>query len=266
MEPGVYPQGTEFLHTVRYLGIAPDGTIGSSRRMKEVRYMRRWLAATREQLRRGYESEAVEKNKGELPSYLNFGHEGLATRMGWQLSGFIEDRHGRLRASTYEEQMACMGCHNSIGSTIDKTFSFGRKRDGVAGWGYLELRGMPDAPNRGEHRGEIATYLERVGGGSEFRSNPEMQARWYRPDGSVDTAAVAAATDVYALITPSRARALELDKAYRVLVEDQSYLFGRDATVKPPANVYDSIDAASAPTLPTGLQFTWDPRLAWDTP
>ena len=53
-----------------------------------------------------------EKSKGELPAYLNFGDEGLATRMGWQLSGFIEDRNGRLRASTYEEQMFCMGCHN----------------------------------------------------------------------------------------------------------------------------------------------------------
>jgi hypothetical protein len=106
VEPTVYPRGTEFLHTVRYLGITADGSIGSSRRMKEVRYMRRWLASTRDQLRQGYENEAVEKNKGELPSYLNFGQEGLATRMGWQLSGFIEDRAGRLRANTYEEQMS----------------------------------------------------------------------------------------------------------------------------------------------------------------
>jgi hypothetical protein len=263
VEPTVYPRGTEFLHTVRYLGIAPDGSIGYSRRMKEVRYMRRWLAATRDQLRSGYESEAIEKNKGELPSYLNFGHEGLASRMGWQLSGFIEDRAGRLRANTYEEQMFCMGCHNSIGSTIDKTFSFARKRDGVGGWGYVELRGMPDAPNRGEQRGEIATYLERVGGGSEFRSNAEMQARWYLPDGRVNAAAVSAAADVYALITPSRARALQLNKAYRVLVEDQSFLFGRDATIQPPGNVYDSVDASTAPTLPPGLRFKWDLRLAW---
>jgi hypothetical protein len=263
VEPTVYPQGTEFLHTVRYLGIAADGTIGSSRRMKEVRYMRRWLAASRAQLRRGYESEAVEKNQGELPAYLNFGHEGLASRMGWQLSGFIEDRAGRLRANTYEEQMFCMGCHNSIGSTIDKTFSFARKRDGVAGWGYLDLRGMPDAPNRGEQRGEIATYLERVGGGSEFRSNPEMQSRWYRSDGRVDTAAVAAAPDVYTLIVPSRERALRLNKAYRVLVEDQSFLFGRDATVTAPLHVYESVDPGSAPRLPPQLQFKWDLRLAW---
>jgi len=127
----------------------------------------------------------------------------------------------------------------------------------------VELRGMPDAPNRGEQRGEIATYLERVGGGSEFRSNAEMQARWYLPDGRVNAAAVSAAADVYALITPSRARALQLNKAYRVLVEDQSFLFGRDATIQPPGNVYDSVDASTAPTLPPGLRFKWDLRLAW---
>jgi hypothetical protein len=263
VEPTVYPQGTEFLHTVRYVGVAADGSIVPSTRMKEVRYMRRWLASTRAQLSQGYSNESVEKRKGELPSYINFGHEGLATRMGWQLSGFIEDRAGRLRANTYEEQMFCMGCHNSIGSTVDKTFSFARKRDGAQGWGYLNLKGMPDAPNVGETRGEIATYLERVGGGSEFRSNPEMQARWYDADGNLNTGALARARDVYDLITPSPARAVQLNKAYKVIVEDQSYLYGRDPTVAPPVNVYRSINAENAPTLPEPLRYKWDLRLDW---
>jgi hypothetical protein len=263
VEHTVYPQGTEFLHTVRYVGVAADGSITASRRMKEVRYMRRWIPSTRAQLKQGYANEAVEKNKGELPAYLNFGDEGLATRMGWQLSGFIEDRNGRLRANTYEEQMFCMGCHNSIGTTVDKTFSFARKRDGVQGWSYINLRGMPDAPNVGEAKGEIATYLERVGGGSEFRSNPEMAARWYTADGEVNSDAVARARDVYDLITPSAARALQLNKAYKVLVEDQSFLFGRDATVTPPANVYRTVDSETAPTLPEKFQYTWDLRLDW---
>ena len=39
----LYPAGTEFLHTVRYLGIGADGAVGSSTRMKEVRYMRKWV-------------------------------------------------------------------------------------------------------------------------------------------------------------------------------------------------------------------------------
>lgn len=263
VEPTIYPQGTEFLHTVRYVGIAPDSSITNARRMKEVRYMRRWLPSTRDRNRQEYELEAIEKRQNETPAYLNFGHEGLATRAGWQIAGFIEDRAGRLRASTFEENMFCMGCHNSIGSTVDKTFSFARKRDGAAGWGYINLKGMPDAPNRGESRGEIATYLERAGGGSEFRSNPEMQSRWYRRNGSVNADAIARARDVYDLIAPSAARAMQLNKAYKVIVEDESYLYGRDPTVAPPQNVYHQIDAEKAPTLPDNRQYKWDIRLSW---
>jgi hypothetical protein len=261
--PFIYPQDTEFLHTVRYIGLDADGAIVNSTRIKEVRYMRRWLRSDAVQLRQRYDAEKIEKEKGELPAYINLGHRGLGTAMGWQIAGFIEDRGGRLRASTFEENMFCMGCHNSIGSTIDKTFSFARKVDGAAGWGYINLRGMPDAPNKGETVGEIATYLERAGGGSEFRSNPEMQARWFHADGSVNSAAIASARDVYDLIAPSADRALLLNKAYRVIVDEQSYLFGRDPLPSPPHNVYRSIDPATAPTLPPARQFSWDIRLDW---
>jgi hypothetical protein len=156
-----------------------------------------------------------------------------------------------------------MGCHNSIGSTIDKTFSFARKVDGAAGWGYVDLRGMPDAPSRGESAGEIATYLERVGGGSEFRSNDEMQARWFHSDGSLDVEAIARARDVYDLIAPSPERAMLLNKAYRVIVDEQSYLFGRDPLPAPPQNVYRNVDPQQVPTLPPQRQFSWDIRLDW---
>ncbi|TMO90577.1 hypothetical protein CWC14_18805, partial [Pseudoalteromonas sp. S3260] len=36
----LYPQETEFLHTVRYIGVDPQGRIYNAPRMKEVRYMR----------------------------------------------------------------------------------------------------------------------------------------------------------------------------------------------------------------------------------
>jgi hypothetical protein len=230
--------------------------------MKEVRYMRRWLESTPAQLQVWYDAENAEKDKGELPAYRNMGHRGLATPMGWQLSAFIEDKNGRLRFNTFEETMYCMGCHNSIGSTIDKTFAFARKIDGAKGWGYINLHGMPDAPNVGEIAGEIATYLERSGGGSEFRSNTEMEKRFYYADGSLNQQAIAAAHDVYELITPSRERALQLNKAYRVIVADQTYLYGRDATVTPPKNVYMRIDE-TAPALRIQKQYAWDIRLDW---
>jgi hypothetical protein len=261
--PPLYPVGTEFLHTVRYVGVGADGAIGVSRRMKEVRYMRKSSIVPLAQLAELYREEGYAKDAGYLPGYINRWQQGLDNEMGWLIQGFIEDGNGRLRVQTYEETLFCMGCHTSLGATIDKTFSFPRKVDGAAGWGYIDLRGMPDAPNVGETLGEIATYLDRVGGGSEFRNNDEMLARWFAADGSLDRAKVAAA-DVYELIAPSRERALALNKAYRTIVADQDYIFGRDAVIVPPANVYDEVDPETAPTLPADRFFPWDIRLDWN--
>ena len=96
-------------------------------------------------MRCGVSAQFVRTGRGTLPRH-HLGHHGLDNGNGWALHGFIEDRKGRLRAMTYEENFSCMGCHNSVGSTIDKTFSFPRKMDGGKGWGYIDLKGMPDAP------------------------------------------------------------------------------------------------------------------------
>ena len=259
----LYPAGTEFLHTVRYVAISDSGEIVPSVRMKEVRYMRKWRAYAKPMYARRYQLEDFEKQAGNLPGYQNLGDWGLDNGNGWSIQGFIEDVNGRLRANTFEENFFCMGCHNSIGSTIDKTFSFARKVDGAAGWGYLSLKGMPDAPNMGEIRGEIATYLERVGGGSEFRNNKEMFSRWFHPVGSLNHEKVRQARDVYELITPSRERALLLNKAYKTIVDDQDYIFGRDAIVVPPENVHRRIDNEATPTLPASRIFKWNLVLDW---
>ncbi|MDQ8201871.1 hypothetical protein [Pelagicoccus sp. SDUM812003] len=263
LEKHLYPQGTEFLHTVRYLGVESDGSIGPSRRIKEVRYMKKWQAYNKRIYQRRYQLEGFEKEAGNLPGYHNLGDWGLDNGTGWSVQGFIEGPHGRLRASTYEENLFCMGCHNSIGSTIDKTFSFARKIDGPLGWKYIDLKGMKDAPTLGEAQGEYLTYLERVGGGSEFRNNPEMAARWFTSDGQMDRAKVEAAADVYELVTPSVERALLLNKAYKTIVEDQDYIYGRDATVTPPRNVYSEIDNERTPTLPNDRIFPWNILLDW---
>lgn len=260
----LYPQGTEFLHTVRYLDIAANGDIEPSTRLKEVRYMRKWKAYRKPVYARYYQLEGFEKELGNLPGYHYLGDHGLDNGMGWAIHGFIEDSQGRLRANTYEENLFCMGCHNSMGSTIDKTFSFARKVDGAKGWGYINLRGMPDAPNHGEQQGEYLTYLQRVGGGSEFRNNNEMFARWFKADGSVDEEKVQRVADIYQLITPSPERARQLNKAYRLIVQDQDFIFGRDATVSPPDNVYQQVDQETVPTLPADRVFEWDIRLDWD--
>lgn len=261
----MYPRGIEFLHTVRYVGIGEGGEITVSKRMKEVRYMRKWKDSLKMAYQRSYQLEDFSKEAGNLPQYALIGDWGLDNGFGWSVQGFIEGVNGQLRTATYEENLFCMGCHTSIGATIDKTFSFPRKVDGADGWGYIDLRGMPDAPSYGEVDGEILTYLERVGGGGEFRSNPEMFERWFDADsGRVDRIKVENAKDVYELITPSRERALELNKAYRVIVADQDFIYGRDATVMPPVNVYEHVDNETAPVLPAEFFREWDIRLQWD--
>ena len=263
IERHLYPQGTEFLHTVRYVGVSDDGRIGPSVRMKEVRYSKKAKAYSKPMYARKYALEAIEKEAGNLPAYYDLGHYGLDNGNGWALHGFIEDRKGRLRAMTYEENFSCMGCHNSVGSTIDKTFSFPRKMDGPAGWGYIDLKGMPDAPNKGESVGEIATYLARAGGGSEFRNNDEMSRKWYRENGTLDHVKLKEAKDVYDLITPSPERALALNKAYKTIVEDQDFIHGKDAVLTPPTNVYDKIDNENSPTQPPERTFKWNILLEW---
>lgn len=263
LDTHLYPQGTEFLHTVRYVGVSKDGMIGSSARMKEVRYSKKAKAFSKPMYARRYDMEAMEKEAGNLPAYHELGQYGIDNGNGWAIQGFIEDKKGRLRAYTYEENFSCMGCHNTIGSTIDKTFSFPRKIDGPKGWGYLDLKGMPDAPNKGEKLGEIVTYLARAGGGSEFRNNDEMSRKWFKEDGSLDPDKLGKAKDVYDLITPSPERAHALNKAYRTIVEDQDFIFGKDAILSPPKNVYDKIDNENSPTLPADKIYKWNILLDW---
>lgn len=265
----LYPEGTEFLHTVRYVGVSDGGDIGVSTRMKEVRYMKKWRSYPKGTLARYYQEENFDKEAGNLPGFTLLGDWGLDNDMGWSVQGFIENKQGRLRVATHEENLYCMGCHSSIGSTIDKTFSFARKLDGAAGWGYINLKGMRDAPNLSEPKttgqpvkGEIATYFERAGGGDEFRSNPEMLERWFTPDGQVNHQALKG-KDVYELITPSPERALALNKAYKVIVQEQSFYLGRDATLTAPVNVYKDVDNETTPTLDPEHIHAWDIRLNW---
>ena len=258
----LYPEGTEFLHTVRYVGISPAGEIVESPRMKEVRYMNKFRFFDEPELISMYGNERQEKIEGLLPKYINRGDRGTDNSFGWMLLGFIEDADGSLRLQSEEETLFCMGCHTTIGSTIDQTFAFARKVTGAEGWSYLDLQGMEDVPYVGGTDNEIAHYLENVGGGNEFRENTEIVSRFFDGDGEVEHGALAG-LDVYELITPSLRRALDLNKAYMTIVRDQDYIHGRDANLAPARNVYQQIDPETAPVLPGDRLRQWDMRLDW---
>ena len=259
----LYPQGTELLHTVRYIGVDDEGQIYNAPRMKEVRYMQKALFRSKESLASAYYAEAKDKAFEKLPQTRYLSEEqGIDNGFGWTLNANIEDAEGQLRPQHEQELAFCNGCHKTVGSTFDQTFSFARKVPGARGWGYINLHEIDDVPNINEQEGEFLTYMQRVGGGDEFRQNAEMLARWFNADGELNEAKVKQAKSVYELITPSPERALALNKAYQTIVKEQSYLFGRDATITEAANVLSEIDAEQPPLLPEH-RYHWDMRLDW---
>ena len=265
----LYPKYTEFLHSVRYIGVDNEGNIYNAPRMKELRYMIKersyhddTLPFDKDALAKLYDDEHQEKLEGNnLPAFPGIGEKGLDNKMGWWIQGFIEDAQGDLRPQNYEETFFCMGCHTNLGSTFDQAFAFARKVDGAEGWGYIDLKKMVDVPNRGESDGEILTYFKRVGGASEFRAHNSVVDRYF-DNGEVNETKVKAAATVYDLITPTREEALAMSKAYKVLVESQDFIHGREGNGQPVQNVYSEV-TDETPRLPQELKFRWDMRLDW---
>ena len=269
----LYPQGTEFLHTVRYI----DSDVPSllSIRMKEVRYARKveWLDDWARL--RAYEHERDEKEDGLSPLFPGSPLVGLRNVFGWQFQGFIEDAAGQLRLQTEEEHLFCLGCHTSLGVTVDQTFAFARKVPGIAGWRHQSVHGIPDVPQAGHQKPEILTYFQRVQGGDEFRTNTEVLERFFQygkdgMEGKLDTAQVRRAApggdrDIAFLIAPSRKRALLLNKAAIALVREQSFVLGRDPPFAPMVNVHTIIQDDSTGLAPAGRIYR-DGRLwlDWD--
>ncbi|WP_444454844.1 hypothetical protein ACTTAI_05725 [Rhodobacter capsulatus] len=265
---GLYPLGTEFLHSVRYLDPTETG-VAMAARMKELRYMRK----TRWQSYADLEEWALAEKKedSDFPDrtkqFFGSAETGLATGTGWRLQGFIEDAKGALRPQSFEETAFCIGCHSAIGTLDDATFAFPRKlgagafRDGWYHWSQKGLAGTPERL-RADGRGEYAQYLRTNGAGDEFRANAELIAAWLDNGQLSEAKAAALRTDIGPLVTPSPARALALDAAYRMIVRAQSFAQGRDATITPPeATVWRRLDQ----DRPTGIvtpEAPWFPRRA----
>jgi hypothetical protein len=233
--------------------------------MKELRYMRKMEFHRGWGLLRRYEREADEKQEGKLPRYRGSPEVGLLNPYGWRLQGFIEDESGRLRLQTEEEHRFCMGCHSALGVTADQTFAFARKLPGAAGWAYQDLRGLRDRPQVGHTEPEVLTYFRRVQGGDEIRANDELIRRFF-PGGELDEAAVRRAAvggdrDLAWLLSPSRERALALDKAYLALVREQSFAAGRDALLAPARNVHRAIEGNGSTELGASRHVFRDGRL-----
>ncbi|RJS91525.1 hypothetical protein D3260_15355 [Salinisphaera sp. Q1T1-3] len=253
---GLYPEGTEFLHTLRYLDVV-DGTVVRAPRMKELRYARKqaWLTYSDRRAMAFDELKEAHDFPDRPAQFAGDVERGVANGLGWVYQGFIEDARGDLRPQTFAETNTCMGCHGGVGATTDASFAFPRKRAGNTpdrGWYYWNQRAMAHLaePRLTDGRGEYSTYLRNARAGDEFRNNADIIARFFTPAGAEKPAAFRRLEQtIGAMILPSPDRALALDKAYREIVRQQSFIHGRTAHVAPMDNVHRAV----APGEPTGV-------------
>jgi hypothetical protein len=260
-----FPKGTELLHTVRYLD--PTAPSGVGARLKELRYARKIEELDAWANVRAYEKEAEERDEGVMPRLVGNHEHGAVTPFGWQLQGWIEDARGELRLQTDDEHRFCVGCHSSVGVTIDHTFSFARKVPGKDGWRVQDLRGMRDVPARGQSEPEALVYMRRAQGADDYGANDEMKRRFFdgpRPlEREVRRAALGGDKDLHWLVYPSAERALLLDKAYMLLVRSQRFVRGRDASLSPPPLVLARIDEEETGLGRAGLVFLDQTLALW---
>jgi len=255
---GLFPEQTEFLHSVRYIDVDGNGVTRLAPRLKELRYAikKTWYSYSELDSQARLEAREKEVNPERTRQLTGNAEIGLSNGQGWVYQGFIEDKQGKLRPQTYEETAFCIGCHSGIGATTDGVFAFPRKfketssfRNSWYHWTQKGLSGTPE-PMRSDGQFEYTHYLQQNGAGDEFRGNDEVMAKFFNSDGSLKADSIAQLhSDMTTLLNPSTARALALNKAYKVLVDEQSFAFGRDATVAPVTTVHPRIRLGT----PTGI-------------
>lgn len=281
--PGLYPIGTEFAHTVRYIDVDKNEDIKMSNRLKEFRYAKKTSWNKYSQLNNIGLADIKEKHDfpDRLDVYIGNLETGINNKRGWYFQGFIEDIKGDLRPQTYEETLSCMGCHTNMGAIADSTFVFQRKLEKqslASGWYHWSKSGLKNIPDKilDDGQTEYVRYLKENSAGDEFRSNDEVTNKFFKKDWEKDTQNIEKdlvakldnpevilnqawkfnieeinkiKEDISYLILPSKERALELNKAYKIIVDEQSYIYGKDIHIKPTNNVHKELEKGTMTNL-----------------
>jgi len=266
---GLYPIGTEFLHSIRYIDW--DDSINEprlSKRLKELRYGKKiWWADYNYLHNFGQKRSTEQFLLGEIVPESFFGNFeiGFENQMGWVYQGFIEDKKGNLRPQTNEETFFCMGCHSAVGSATDSTFAYARKFEGSSindvhyGWGHWSQKGFKGVKERTvEFRAlpkqyEYSFYLRWTKSSDDFRMNDEAIERFFDSLGFRKPDMIELMkNDISVLLYPSKQRALMLNKAYWTIVREQSFIEGRDPNINPasPDNVHKEVPKGKETEIP----------------
>jgi hypothetical protein len=259
LEPGLFPVFTEFYHSLRYLDVSDEGNVIAASRVKEIRYSIKGRWYPRWMLARFAADEVKEKAyTPDRPRWVRGNQEfGVSNSLAWQYRGFIEDKDGWLRPQSHEELVSCVGCHSGIGATIDSNFSFARKlttgdAEYFAGYEGKSLdEGGPDAvPYEGESAAlqsivdGYATYIKQNGALNDYRSL------------DYDIRLPLDKQDIGSFLWPDAEKAMLMNKAYLIIVREQSYTKGRDATVSPPRYLRQQLEKDEK----TGIEIPIEPQ------
>ncbi len=259
---GLFPEGTEFLHSVRYIDIDVQNAVPLTPRMKELRYMKKRSWQSYADLESSALSEIKEKDAfpDRTRQFIGNSEQGLNNDDGWLLQGFIEDAAGDLRPQSFEETVFCIGCHGGTGASTDSVYSFVRKIDsshhqqGWYHWSQKGLQGLSEPKIKIRDTGvyyEYSYYLMYNKSSNEFRDNLEVFDNFFTPDGTTKQDMLDLLhEDITVLLAPSTERAFLLNKAYYTIVQDQDFIFGRDTNITPVVNVHKEIEQ----DLPTGIK------------
>lgn len=240
---GLFPLGTEFVSTLRYIDLDEYDTPKLSARLKEFRHFKKTAWLTYAELETVYLDEA--KERSDFPDRLRMPvgstEAGVSNNVGWKIQAFIEDRKGDLRPQSFEELVSCIGCHGGIGEATDSIISFPRKFEatkpqrGWTHWTQHSLQGVNEPKVEIKDVGvqyEYSFYLMYTGAGDDYKANQEILNTFYYDNGKLDpTQALLLHQDISILLYPSPSRALQLNKIYKTIVEDQSYIKGRDPII-----------------------------------
>jgi hypothetical protein len=237
----LYPEGTEFLQTLRYIDFDAQAVNHLSARIKEIRHARKayWMTYAALDLQAAEETkekhdfpDRVETIRGNLES-------GVSNGAGWVYGGLIEDADGQLRPQSYEELAYCVGCHGGMGANTDASLAFPRKlgadsfQRGWYHWSQKSLAGLPE-PRRRDGEPEYAFYLKANRAGDEFRENQEILELFFDAAGDPIPAMLEMLNrDIGFLLFASKPRALALNKAYKLMVAQQRFNLGRDVSIAP---------------------------------
>ncbi|MEZ4318437.1 MAG: hypothetical protein R3F61_13075 [Myxococcota bacterium] len=136
-----------------------------------------------------------------------------------EAAGLIADSDGSLRPQTERELAGCVPCH---ALAPDGVFSPQRR----VRWGRGDGAVAAPDPIGPDGEGVLASWVRAAGGGDDWGANPEARAK-FTGDGSALSFEQLKA-DIRVLTLPSPQRARDLNRVAHTLVDEQSYLRGRE--------------------------------------